>query len=122
MSGGDERRTFKVWAEENLENQCGTEPRRKYTFNSTELRLISTASHSAGSAVQLEMQPLPFTGDVPLNVVRQGASRCSARVANQSRPNYRNVTFQTTTVRADPPAQLWEISSGSERAILDNCW
>jgi hypothetical protein len=122
VSGGDERRTFKVWAKDEAINDPGPESGRKYTFNSTELRLVSSASQAAGNAVQLEMRPLPAVGDVTLNVVQQGATRSSARVANKLRPNYRNVVFQATTVRAEPPTQLWEITSGSERVILDNCW
>ena len=85
-----------------------------YTFNSTELRLISNSSAAAGAAIQLEMRALPPVGGVPLRV-------CS-RLVNQPRVNYRNVAYQVTETKASMPEQLWEITSGSERVILDNCW
>lgn len=129
VSGGDERRTFIKWkrvvdADGNVV-EAGPVEGHEYSFNSTELRLISnpsTAAGSAGDAVRLEMQALPPVGGAPLNEVQRGATRSSGRIAGQPHPNYRNVVFQKTTTRADPPEQLWEISTGSERAVLDNCW
>ena len=121
-SGGDERRIFKVWTADPKANDPGPQPWVTYSFNSTELRLISNPEAATGAAIQLEMQPLPPVGGVPLDVAQLGATRSSARVANQVRPNYRNVVCAKTTVHADPPKQMWEISSGSERAVLDNCW
>lgn len=47
---------------------------------------------------------------------------CLPRLVNQARPNYHNVTYQVHNVQANLPAQLWEISAGTERAILDNCF
>ena len=117
QSGGDERRIFKAWTG-NEEARVGQPiAGHEYTFNSTELRLISSSSATAGNAIALEMSPLPPIGGVPLNVVRS-----SGRLAAQPRPNYTNVTYQATWVCAEPPQQLWEISSGSERVVLDNCW
>ena len=91
-----------------------------YTFNSVELRLIQTPGAGSG-AIQLEMRPLPPIGGATLNVV-QYTQRLSARIAHQMRPNYRNVSYHAQEVRAKPPEQLYEITTGSERAILDHCW
>ena len=70
VSGGSERRTFKLWATERRGGAADAGPvdGETYTFNSTELRLINTPSASAG-AIQLEMRPLPGVGAVPLNIV-----------------------------------------------------
>lgn len=117
VSGASERRTFKVWAEDEEAGDAGPADGNTYTFNSTELRLINTPSAAAG-AIQLEMRPLPPVGAVPLNIVQ----RASSRLAQVPRPNYRNVAYQACEQRAPPPQQLYEISTGSERAVLDNCW
>jgi hypothetical protein len=114
VSGGDERRTFKRWVANSEAKDPGPESGKIYTFNSTELRLISTASAAAGSAVHLEMQPLEPVGGTAL--------RTCARLVGKPRLNYRNVTFHVTEVRAEPPESMWEITAGSERVILDNCW
>ena len=114
VSGGDERRIFKSWAEDENAKDPGPIEGHAYTFNSTELRLISNSSAAAGAAIQLEMRALPPVGGVPLRV-------CS-RLVNQPRVNYRNVAYQVTETKASMPEQLWEITSGSERVILDNCW
>ena len=58
----------------------------------------------------------------PLNVVQHVVQRASARLAHVARPNYRHVAYQVCEQRAEPPEQMYEISSGSERAVLDNCW
>ena len=82
QSGGDERRIFKAWTS-NEEIGVGQPiAGHEYTFNSTELRLISSSSATAGNAIALEMSPLPPIGGVPLNVVRS-----SGRLAAQPRPN-----------------------------------
>ena len=122
MSGGDERRTFGRWVADEKTKDPGPVAGRTYSFNSTELRLISNPSAAAGSAVQLEMVQLPPVGGVALNVVQHTGTRSSARTAGQPRPNYANVVFQKTTVQAEPVQQLWEITTGSERVALDNCW
>lgn len=114
------RRTFKVWAADEEAGEAGPVAGKVYTFNSVELRLIQTPGASQG-AIQLEMRPLPPVGGVPVGVV-QYAQRLSARIAQLARPNYRNVSYHAQEVRAEPPEQLYEITSGSERAILDNCW
>ena len=93
---------------------------KTYTFNSVELRLICTPTASQG-AIQLEMRPLPPVGNGPLKTIQHG-QRGSARLAQVVRPNYRNVLYQAHEQRADPPEQLYEITTGSERAVLDNCW
>ena len=120
-SGGDERRIFRAWTPDRASGDVGPMEGHEYTFNSTELRLISSSGPAAGNAIALEMCPLPPLGGVPLNIV-QTIARSSARLATQPRPNYTNVTYQATQVRADPPQQRWEISTGSERVVLDNCW
>lgn len=122
VSGGDERRTFRAWTADEKTKDPGPKEGHEYTFNSTELRLVSSSSSSAGSAVTLEMQALPLVGGVLLHTVRNGATRSSKRTANQPRPNYKNVVYQVQQVRADPPEQMWEISAGSERVVLDNCF
>ena len=118
VSGGDERRTFKAWVADTATDDAGPLTGHTYTFNSTELRLISTPSTSAGAAMALEMRALPPVGGVPLHTV----ARSCARLASQPRPNYRNVVYQVHETRADPVEQMWEITTGSERVILDNCW
>ena len=122
VSGGDERRTFKLWAANKETKDPGPQAGVTYSFNSTELRLISNPEAATGAAVQLEMRLLPPVGGVQLNVVQHTTARFSTRLAGVVRPNYSNVVRQKTTMVADPPEQLWEISSGSERAALDNCW
>ena len=122
VSGGDERRTFRAWAADKETKDLGPQAGVTYSFNSTELRLISNPEAATGAAVQLEMRLLPPVGGVPLNVVQHIAARFSTRQAGLVRPSYSNVVSQKTTVVADPPEHMWEISSGSERAALDNCW
>ena len=124
VSGGDERRTFRAWTADKNANEVGPSAGHTYTFNSTELRLISNPNAAAGAAVQLEMQVLPPVGGVALNLVQQGVVRSSARTtrSQSARPNYRNVVYRKTTTRARDPEQLWEITTGSERVVLDNCW
>lgn len=112
-SGGEERRVFRAGA--------SAENGQIHTFNSTELRLISSPLPAAGSAIQLEMLPLPPIGGVPLGTVQRD-TRISPRLLGQSRPNYRNVVYRVHEVRAESPLQLWEISAGSESAILDHCF
>ena len=56
ISGGDERRTFKAWVTNEATNDVGPVAGQTYTFNSTELRLISTETSVPGGAVQLEMR------------------------------------------------------------------
>jgi len=74
-AGGDERRVFKAWT---AGGEADDAPRRiegnEYTFNSTDLRLMSSASANAGTAIALEMCPLPPVGGVPLKCC---ATRCS---------------------------------------------
>ena len=67
------------------------------------------------------MRPLPPVGGAPLNVVQHVMQRASARLAHVARPNYRHVAYHVCEQRAEPPEQMYEISSGSERAVLDNC-
>lgn len=110
VSGGQERRVFKRREGHNV-----------YTFNSTELRLIYN-SEAGPSAIQLEMSLLPPVGGVPLDTVQHIGSRASSRLMVVPRPNYGSVRRIVQQQRADPPEQLWELSSGSKRAILDHCW
>ena len=94
VSGGEERRIFK--------RRPGSEV---YTFNSTQLR-----------AIRIEMQLQQPVGGVPLQEVRP--SRAHAQAAMK---RIRNILFCKTQQCATPPAQLWEITPGSERLILDKC-
>ena len=122
ISGGDERRTFKAWAANEATKDAGPIAGQTYSFNSTELRLISTDNPLPGDAVRLEMRALPPVGGAALNTVQHTAVRVSSRLLQVARPDYRNVAYRVHGQRADPPEQLWEISTGSERAVLDNCW
>mmetsp|Transcript_48538 Transcript_48538/g.96749 ORF Transcript_48538/g.96749 Transcript_48538/m.96749 type:complete len:157 (+) Transcript_48538:741-1211(+) len=122
ISGGDEQRTFKAWAANEATNNAGPVAGETYTFKSTELRLISTETSIPGGAVQLEMRALPPIGGATLNTVQHTAVCASSRLSQVARPDYRNVTYRVHAQCADPPEQPWEISTGSERAALDNCW
>ena len=117
VSGGDERRTFKVWAADNTETGDDWPVEGEtYSFNSTELRLIHNPEAGPG-AVQLDMKLLPPVGNIPLGVVQHTVQRTSSRLAQVPR-----VAYHARPQRADPPDELWEITAGSERVILDNCW
>ena len=98
ISGGDERRVFKNW-----EGVCG----KSYSFNSTELR-----------AINLEMQPLPPVGGVPLEVVRRQPSRAAA---GRAMGHIRGILRCVRQEHADPPEQLWELSAASEGRVLLCC-
>ena len=121
VSGGDERRTFKVWGADEDTGDAGPVDGKTYTFNSTELRLIYNPE-AGPNAIQLEMQQLPPVGTAPLNVVQHTAQRSSSRLTQIPRVDYRNVAYRVREQRADPPEELWEIAAGSERVILDHCW
>ena len=112
ISGGDERRIFTAWKRVVDANGKVVDPGpvegQKYTFNSTELRMIN-----------VEMQLVPPVGDVPLDVVRRGsAPRAAAQAARQ---NWQGIAKRVQTQRADPPEALWEIPAGNERLVLDRC-
>lgn len=94
ISGGDERRIFRVRPNSINEN---------HTFNSTELR-----------AINVRMQELPIIGGAPLNVVQRMQPPRRATANNHVRRCMHEV-------RADPPNLLWEIPAGDERLILDWC-
>ena len=111
ISGGDERRLFTAWtcvvdADGKLVD-AGPVEGQKYTFNSTELRMIN-----------VEMQLVPPVGGVPLDVVRRGSARPAAQAARQ---NWQGIARCVQTQRADPPELLWEIPAGNERLVLDRC-
>ena len=76
-----------------------------YTFNSTQLR-----------AINIEMQLLPPVGGVPLQSVRP--ARAMAQAAMKK---IRSIVCGKQAQCATPPAQLWEISAGSEQVILGAC-
>ena len=120
ISGGDERRTFKSWTADEEAGDAGPEAGRTYTFNSTELRAIARRD---ASTTGIEMTALPPIGGVALNVVQRTAPRRAA--AGAARHNWQGVlpglVRRIQEQRADPPEQLWEISEGSERLILDWC-
>ena len=110
VSGGDERRIFKPWAKDATARDAGPQEGVEYTFNSTELR-----------AIRLEMRPLPPVG-VALDVVRRGPARAAAQAAAQAlRAAIPHISRRVQQQHADPPEQLWEISAGSERQVLDKC-
>lgn len=95
-----------------------TQEGQTYTFNSTELRLISNPfGQCANAGIHLDMIRIPPVGEVPLGTVQ----RNSSRLAGLQRPNYRGVTYRVQNVRAETPHQMWEISAASERVILDHC-
>ena len=121
VSGGDERRTFKVWATDEDTRDTGPVEGKTYTFNSTELRLIYNLE-AGPNAIQLDMRLLPPVGAAPLNIIQHTAQRSSSRLASKSRVDYHNIAYQVREQRADPPEEMWEIAAGSERVILDNCW
>ena len=107
MSGGDERRIFKAWVHDETANDLGPNVGKKYTFNSSELRMIN-----------VEMQLLPPVGGAALDVVRRCAPRAMAQAARQ---NWQGIAKRVQTQRADPPEQLWEIPAGNERLVLQRC-
>ena len=111
ISGGDERRIFRAWRRvvdaDGKVVDPGPVEGKKYTFNSTELRMIN-----------VEMQLVPPVGGVALDVVRRGAPRGAAQAARQ---NWQGIGKRVQTQRADPPEQLWEIPAGNERLVLDRC-
>ena len=73
ISGGDERRTFKAWKADEEAGDAGPVAGQEYTFNSTELRLISSSGSTAGTAIALEMRLLPPVGGTPLSVCSRRA-------------------------------------------------
>ena len=96
ISGGDERRIFTSWkrivdADGKVVDE-GPVAGHKYTFNSSELRMIN-----------VEMQLVPPVGGVALDVVRRGTPRAAGLVARQ---NWQGVARRVQTQRADPPEQL----------------
>ena len=111
ISGGDERRIFTAWKRvvdaDGKVVDPGPVEGQKYTFNSTELRMIN-----------VEMQLVPPLGGVPLDVVRRGSTREAAQAARQ---NWRGIAKRVQTQRADPPETLWEIPAGNERLVLERC-
>jgi hypothetical protein len=121
VSGGEERRTFKAWTADKETDDAGPVEGETYSFNSTELRLIYNPEAGPG-AIQLDMKPLPPVGGTPLNVVQHTVQRASSRLAHVPRVDYRNIAYRAAEQRVDPPELLWEITAGSERVILENCW
>ena len=88
VSGGSERRTFKLWAADEEAADAGPVDGETYTFNSTELRLNQYTigfswSHSVGDAAAAR------SGGC---AAEHRAQRASSRLARLVRPNYRNVS------------------------------
>lgn len=115
ISGGDERRVFRLWKQREASDETGEKADAGpvagtvYTFNSTELR-----------AIDIEMQRLPTIGEQaePPPATR-GAPRAAAQ---RARGAWRSAIQRAVhEQRGDPPEILWEISAGSERLVLDNC-
>ena len=96
-----------MWAKDDTTGDAGPAAGERYTFNSTELRMLN-----------VEMQLVPPLGGVALDVVRCGSGRAAAQAARQ---NWQGMVRCVQTQRADPPAQLWEIPEGNERLVLDRC-
>ena len=109
ISGGDERRIFRRWARDESTGDPGPEESTKYTFNSTQLRMLD-----------VKMQLVLPLGGVPLEVVRQEARpvRAAAQAAVQ---HVRNILFSAHRQRTQPPEQLWEIPPSEESVILLHC-
>ena len=105
VSGGEERRVFKAWEADEEAGDRGPEEGKVYTFNSTELRMLN-----------VEMVLVPPVGGVPLATVRPGRG-----AAQKAREAIRGIVCRRQEVTALPPTQLWEITAGSERLILDWC-
>ena len=68
--------------------------------------------------INVEMLRLPPVGGVPLEAVRRSSGRATAAAARQ---NWQHIARRVQEQRPIPPEDLWEISSGSERLILDWC-
>jgi hypothetical protein len=98
-----------LWAADAEAGDAGPVAGNTYTCNSTELRAIND---------NVEMALLPPVGGAPLGVVRRGEPRAAAGAA---RHNWQGMVRRVQEQHADPPEQLWEISTGSERLILDWC-
>ena len=95
------------------------------TLPSSSWRSSSGLTLSCGRPIRdsIEMTWLPPVGGVPLNIVRRGQPRAGAGAARQ---NWQEaLPGMVGRVQehecAEPPEQLWEISTGSERLILDWC-
>jgi len=111
ISGGEERRIFKAWAADEEAGDAGPEEGRVYTFNSTELRML-----------HVEMVLVPPVGGVPLATVQPASVRPPARgAARKARETISGLLYRKQPVAALPPAQLWEITAGSESLILLWC-
>ena len=116
VSGGDERRTFRVWEATLADAEAGTEADAgpvagvTYTCNSTELR-----------AVGLELEPVAPVGGVPLGVVAR-VRRAAAAAGDDQRARLMGVAHAVHQVLAPVPRALWTISSADENVILSNCW
>lgn len=80
------------------------------------------------------MQLISIVGEVPLNVVqhelrqprrgafgRADAAQRQQQLANPLRANPNTIATIVRIQRATPPNQLWEITPGDERRILDMC-
>jgi len=66
--------------------------------------------------LHVEMVLVPPVGGVPLADVRPARS-----AAQRARGLIRGIVNRVQQVAALPPEQLWEITAGSERLILDWC-
>ena len=73
--------------------------------------------------INVEMAPVPPLGGVELDVVhvQHGAGRPSRTAAATARQNWQGMVRRVQEQRAPPPEQLFEITAGSERLILDWC-
>lgn len=115
VSGGDERRTFRVWAatagEGGAEADPGPLAGKTYTFNSTELR----------GAVGLVLEPVAPVGGAPLGVVAR-VRRQAAVAGDAARRALPGVAQAVHDVMALAPRELWTISSADENVILSHCW
>lgn len=123
VSGGDERRTFRLWRADPGDEAAGVaaDPGPAagvtYTFNSTELRSVGCGADG------LSLTAVPPVGGAPLGVVARvrRAAACAADVARRA-ALLPGVAQAVHEVVAPQPQDLWTISSADENRILENCW
>lgn len=73
--------------------------------------------------INVEMKHVLPVGGPPLDVVQRESrpARIAAFEGIARRQNASGITYHAREQRAEPPAQLWEITEGSESRILLHC-
>lgn len=113
VSGGDERRTFIARSDIQTDDEEAPPDRVKYTFNSSELRLI-----------KVNMRPVEPLPGPQLQTIATRLARVRQQVERlgQYAPTHiSGVVRAVHTQRATPPMQLWTIDSCDENLILGYC-